>query len=62
MAQMYIYKDAEQIKQLSIFGQLDYPVALTAPLIAEDRALIGLYCYSTGAACIDIDVHEFVRY
>jgi len=38
---MQIYKNINQIKQLSIFDQLDHPVALTAPLIVDDQVIIG---------------------
>ena len=45
---------------LSIFTQLDHPVALTPPLILDDQVLIGLYCDLTGSACIHIDIDEFI--
>lgn len=57
---MEIYTSTEQIKHLSIFAQGEHPVALTPPLIVEDKVLIGLYCELTGPACIHVDVHEFV--
>jgi DNA polymerase I len=57
---MEIYTGIDQIKQLPIFSQLEHPVALTPPLILEDKALIGMYCELIGPACIHIDVHEFI--
>jgi len=57
---MEIYTGTEQIKHLSIFTLLEHPVALTPPLILEDKVLMGLYCELTGPACIHVDVHEFV--
>lgn len=56
---MEIYTSTEQIKQSGIFTQLEHPVALTAPLIADDQVLIGLYCDVIGSACIHMDIHEF---
>jgi DNA polymerase I-like protein with 3'-5' exonuclease and polymerase domains len=57
---MEIYTGIDQIKQLPIFTQLDHPVALTAPLIADDEVIIGLYCELTGSACIHIDTYKFI--
>jgi DNA polymerase I len=57
---MEIYTSTEQIKHLSIFSQGEHPVALTPPLILEDRVLVGLYSELTGPACIHVDIHEFV--
>ncbi|MFC1834327.1 hypothetical protein ACFL2Q_06285, partial [Thermodesulfobacteriota bacterium] len=56
---MEIFTRTEQIKQPGIFTQLEHPVALTPPLIADQEVLVGLYCELTGPACIHIDVHEF---
>ncbi len=56
---MEIYTDTEQIKSLGMFIQGEHPVALTPPLIAQDKVLIGLYCELTGPACIHLDVNEF---
>jgi DNA polymerase I len=57
---MEIYTSTDQIMQLSIFTQLEHPVALTPPFILEDKVLVGLYSEFTGSACIHVDVHEFV--
>ena len=57
---MEIYTGIDQIKQLPIFSQLDHPVALTTPLIADDQVIIGLYCEPTGSACIHIDRYKFI--
>jgi DNA polymerase I len=57
---MEIYTSTDQIKQSGIFTQLEHPVALTPPLIVEDKVLVGMYSELTGSACINIDVHEFV--
>jgi len=56
---MEIYTSTEQIKQLGIFTQLEHPVALTPPLILEDKVLIGLYSEFTGSACMHVDINEF---
>jgi DNA polymerase I len=56
---MEIYTSTEQIKQLGIFTQGNHPVALTPPLIVEDKVLVGLYCELNGSACIHVDVQEF---
>jgi DNA polymerase I len=56
---MEIYTSTDQIKQLGIFTQLEHPVALTPPLIVDDKVLIGLYSETTGPACIYLDIHEF---
>ncbi len=58
---MEIYTSIDQIKQLNIFIQLDHPVALTAPLIIDDRVIIGIYCELTGSACIHVDTHTFIE-
>jgi len=57
---MEIYTGTEQIKHLSLFTQLELPVALTPPLIAEDKVLVGLYSEITGPACIHVGVHAFI--
>jgi len=57
---MKIYKNINDIKQSSIFGQLDHPVALTAPMIVDDQVIIGMYCAPIGSACIHIDIHKFL--
>lgn len=57
---MKIHTNIDDIKDLSLFKQLDQPVALTAPLIVDDQVLIGMYCHLTGSACIHIDINEFV--
>jgi hypothetical protein len=57
---MEIYTSMDQTKQLSIVTQIDHPVALTAPLIADDEVIIGLYCEPTGSACIHIDSYKFI--
>jgi DNA polymerase I-like protein with 3'-5' exonuclease and polymerase domains len=56
---MEIYTSTEQIKHLSIFTQGKHPVALTPPLILEDKVLIGLYSEITGPAFIYVDIDEF---
>jgi DNA polymerase I len=56
---MEIYTDTDRIKNLSIFTQGEYPVALTPPLIAQDDVLIGLYSEPTGPACIHFHENEF---
>jgi len=56
---MKIHTNINDIKELSIFKQLDHPVALTAPLIVDDQVLIGMYCHLSGCACIHIDINEF---
>ncbi len=56
---MEVYTGTEQIKRLSIFNQLEHPVALTPPLIADQEVLVGLHCELTGSACVHVDVHEF---
>ncbi len=57
---MEIYTSTEQIKNLSIWTQGEHPVALTPPLIAGDKVLIGLYCEVTGSACINVEAQEFL--
>jgi DNA polymerase-1 len=57
---MMIYANIDDIKDLSIFKQLDHPVALTAPLIVDDQVLIGMYCHLTGSACMHLDINKLV--
>jgi DNA polymerase-1 len=56
---MKIHGNPENVIKLDMFNQLDDPVAITAPLIWEDRVLIGVYCQTTGSSCIEVSVPEF---
>ena len=56
---MKIHTSTEQLKQSGLFTQMEHPVALTPPLIADQEVLVGLYCELTGPASVHVDVHEF---
>ena len=56
---MKIYTSTEQIKQSGLFTQLEHPIALTPPLIADQELRVGLYSELTGPACLHVEVHEF---
>ncbi len=56
---MKILKSLPEIQSSPDFYQGDAPVAVTAPFIAEDRVLIGLYGSTLGHACIEVSLQEF---
>ncbi len=56
---MKILSSVSEIQNIPDFYQGDTPVALTAPFLAFDRVLIGLYGTTVGHACVDVSIQEF---
>lgn len=58
---MKVCTSTDEITNLNIFAQLEHPLALTAPFIAEDQVIVGMYSAMMEFACIHVDIDTFIN-